>query len=126
MILDSNIVIYANSTTGAQLRDWTSRERRALSEITRLEVLGYHKLDDEQKQVLTLFIADCSILPVTSSVIDEAIRLRQIRKMDLGDAIIAATALVHSETLATANTADFKWIPGLALLNPLELLKPAT
>ncbi len=125
MILDSNIVIYANSSTGAQLREWTLRERRAVSEITRLEVLGYHKLDDDQKQVLTLFIGECSILPVTSAIIDEAIRLRQIRKMDLGDAIIAATALVHAETLATANTADFQWIPGLTLLNPLDLLKPA-
>ena len=32
--------------------------------------------------------------------------------------------IAHRETLATANTADFKWIPGLSLLNPLNLLKP--
>jgi len=126
MILDSNIVIYANSSTGAQLREWVASKHRAVSEITRLEVLGYHRLDDDQRHLLTLFIGDCSILPVSSSVIDEAIRLRQLRKMDLGDAVIAATALVHSETLATANTSDFKWIPGLSLLNPLELSNPAS
>ena len=124
MIFDSNIVICANSSTGAQLRKWCAREHRAVSEITRLEVLGYHRLDDEQRHLLTLFIGDCSLLPVSVSVVDEAIRLRQLRKMDLGDAIIAATALVHSETLATANTADFKWIPGLKFVNPLELLTP--
>lgn len=126
MILDSNIVIYANSSTGAQLLEWTNHERRVVSEITRLEVLGYHRLDNDQRQLLTLYIRECSILPVTSTVIDEAIRLRQIRKMDLGDAIIAATALVHRETLATTNTTDFQWIPGLSLLNPLDLLKPAS
>ena len=126
MILDSNIVIYANSSTGAQLLEWTNHERRVVSEITRLEVLDYHRLDNDQRQLLTLYIRECSILPVTSTVIDEAIRLRQIRKMDLGDAIIAATALVYRETLTTANTTDFKWVPGLSLLNPLDLLKPAS
>jgi len=126
MILDSNIVIYANSSTGAQLLEWTNHKRRVVSEITRLEVLDYHRLDNDQRQLLTLYIRECSILPVTSTVIDEAIRLRQIRKMDLGDAIIAATALVYRETLTTANTTDFKWVPGLSLLNPLDLLKPAS
>jgi predicted nucleic acid-binding protein len=37
----------------------------------------------------------------------------------LGDAIIAATAVVHAQTLATRNTDDFAWIPGLRLWNPL-------
>lgn len=126
MILDSNIVIYANSSTGAQLREWVALKNRFVSEITRLEVLGYHRFDGDQRLLLTLYIGECSILPVTSSVIDEAIRLRQLRKMDLGDAIIAATALVHNETLATANVSDFHWIPGLSLMNPLELSKPAS
>ncbi len=125
MILDSNIVIYANSSTGGPLREWAAREDRAISEITRLEVLGYHRLDDEQRHLLELYIGECTALPVSFTIIDEAIRLRRLRKTDLGDAIIAATALLYAESLATANTADFHWIPGLTLVNPLELLKPA-
>jgi predicted nucleic acid-binding protein len=39
--------------------------------------------------------------------------------MSLGDAIIGASALVHQDTLVTRNTADFRWIPGLRLLDPL-------
>jgi predicted nucleic acid-binding protein len=42
-----------------------------------------------------------------------AIGLRQQRKMSLGDALIAATALEHNLTLATHNEGDFSWVPGL-------------
>nr|VFJ66054.1 MAG: hypothetical protein BECKFW1821B_GA0114236_11116 [Candidatus Kentron sp. FW] len=38
---------------------------------------------------------------------------------DVGDALIAATALVHNLELATANTSDFDWIEGLDVVNPV-------
>jgi predicted nucleic acid-binding protein len=40
------------------------------------------------------------------------------------DAIIAATALTENFVLVTRNTADFKNIPGLELLNPWEAEAP--
>jgi predicted nucleic acid-binding protein len=52
-------------------------------------------------------------------VIDEAIRLRQLRKISLGDSIVAATAIARHLTLATHNTDDFSWISGLALIDPM-------
>ncbi len=39
--------------------------------------------------------------------------------MTLGDAIIAATALVRGYELWTANTEDFSHVEGLRLKNPL-------
>ena len=51
---------------------------------------------------------------------NQAIALRQQRRMGLGDAIIAATAIVHNLTLVTHNTEDFRWIANLELLDPLE------
>ena len=48
-----------------------------------------------------------------------AVTLRQSRRMSLGNAIIAATALRHNLPLATHNTADFRWIGGLQLVDPL-------
>lgn len=59
------------------------------------------------------------VLPVTDLVAREAVRLRQQQKMGLGDSIIAATALVHGRTLVTRNEADFRWVSGLNLQNPL-------
>jgi predicted nucleic acid-binding protein len=50
-----------------------------------------------------------------------AVQLRQQRKISLGDALIAGTAIVHGRTLVTRNTDDFAWIDGLALLNPFTI-----
>jgi predicted nucleic acid-binding protein len=41
--------------------------------------------------------------------------------MTLGDALVAATALVYDLTLVTRNVADFDWVPNLSLLNPFDL-----
>jgi hypothetical protein len=38
----------------------------------------------------------------------------------LGDALIAATALVHNLELVTHNVADFSWIAGLRVVDPME------
>jgi len=40
--------------------------------------------------------------------------------MALGDALTAATALVHGLTLVTRNTGDFEWVEGLSLHNPFQ------
>jgi hypothetical protein len=59
------------------------------------------------------------MLRLTRPVMKEVVRLRQTRRMRLGDSIIAATALVHRETLVTRNVADFRWISGMGLMNPV-------
>ena len=40
--------------------------------------------------------------------------------MTLGDALVAATALTHQETLITRNVKDFDWIDNLKVVNPFE------
>jgi predicted nucleic acid-binding protein len=54
-----------------------------------------------------------SILPIDELVIEKTISVRQNKKIALGDAIIAATALVHDLVLISRNTSDFINIPGL-------------
>lgn len=61
-----------------------------------------------------------TIHELDKEVIDDAIRLRQARKMRLGDSIIAATALCRGLRLATNNTEDSTGIAGLELFNPLR------
>jgi predicted nucleic acid-binding protein len=57
----------------------------------------------------------------TNVVIDyQTIAIRKSNKTKLPDAIIAATALVNELTLITRNTADFKNITGLNLLDPYK------
>ena len=59
------------------------------------------------------------LLDVSSLIILRAVDLRRQRKMSLGDAIIAATALEHGLTLLTHNVADFHWVAGLKIEDPL-------
>lgn len=46
-------------------------------------------------------------------------KLRQNKKMSLGDSLIAATALSLGIELVSRNTADFTGIQGLTVHNPL-------
>ncbi len=89
------------------------------SNITRLEVLGYHQLNEKDKTDLESLFNLAIIYPVSSSIIDLAIQFRQQKSMSLGDSIIAATALEHHQTLVTRNITDFNWIEGLKVFDPL-------
>ena len=44
MLLDSNVIIYAARPEYAALREFIEAEAPAVSVISRIEVLGYHKL----------------------------------------------------------------------------------
>jgi predicted nucleic acid-binding protein len=121
-LLDSNILIYATQTTLLPLvRPLLTSNDSLVSEITRLEALGYHKLSEGDKHFLETTFSTMTILPITQAVIDKAIELRQQKRMSAGDAIHAATALLHNLELHTRNTQDFSWINGLKVVNPIPL-----
>lgn len=119
MLIDSNIIIYAANASGDQCRDFIRLHAPAVSVITQIEVFGYHKLDNIDKLLLEQIFQILPLIPLTPPITQEAIRLRQTRKMTLGDAIIGATALVLGIPLATHNIKDFTWINGLKLIDPL-------
>jgi len=120
MLLDSNIFIYSALPEYDHLRQWCMKQGVCASNITRLEVLGYHQLNEADKQDLHRLFQHVKVYPVSSSIIDLAIYLRQTRKMSLGDAIIAATALEYRQTLVTRNVRDFDWLEGLKVIDPLS------
>lgn len=125
VLLDSNIFIFALKPKYQDLRQWCLEQDIHASDITRLEVLGYHLLSDDDKQDLALLFELTTTLEISSSVIDQAIELRRKKKIKLGDAIIAATAMEHKLTLVTHNTKDFTWLDGLKLIDPLSDIKHA-
>jgi toxin FitB len=119
-LLDSNILIYATQDDlFPVVRPLLSSNDSSVSEITRLEALGYHKLSAGDKYFLETTFSTMDILPITPDIIDKAIELRQQRKMSAGDAIHAATALLNNLELNTRNEADFNWIAGLKVVNPI-------
>jgi toxin FitB len=119
MLLDSNVIIYAVRPQFQAIRRFIVQHLPAYSGISYVEALGFHAISNSDLQDLTMLLGQLPMLDVDRRVLDRAVLVRQQRRMSLGDAIIAATALVHDLTLVTRNVADFRWIAGLRLLDPI-------
>lgn len=117
ILLDSNIVIYAAQPAHGTLREWLRNQTISVSQLSRLEVLGYHRITDDELAWFTAFFNSVKIFPISNKVIDAAIPLRKTYKMSLGDSVIAATALAHNLVLCTNNEKDFKPIKNLLMVN---------
>ncbi len=60
MLLDSNTVIYAAIPEYSQLRKFLAQYSLSVSAISLIEVLGYHKLTQENKQYFQTFFSNDS------------------------------------------------------------------
>jgi predicted nucleic acid-binding protein len=120
MLIDSNLVIYAALPEHGKLRRFIYEAEPSVSAITYVEVLGYHSLTDRQRRGFENFFVKSPILPLDEEVLERATQLRQLKRIKLGDSLVAATALQHNLSLATHNVADFQWIEELDVLDPLR------
>ena len=102
------------------MRQFIATHAPAVSSVSYVEVLGYHDLSPTEESLLRQFFAVSTMLPIDQTVLDEAVNLRQPRKMSLGDALVAPTALVNHLPLVTHNAVDFAWIDNLTLVDPLD------
>lgn len=121
VLVDSDIVIYSVSPDSnfQILREFLRDHSHCVSLATYVEVLGFHRLKEDDRDALESFFASVPVIPITSKTAENAVRLRQQRKMNLGDALIAATAIEHGFSLLSNNTKDFKWIDSLELIDPI-------
>ena len=120
ILADSNLIIYAASGKYPDLVEWFAENKPVVSAVTLVEVLGYHKLKADEKEVLENLFAELSIVYPSVEVFQKAIELRQQRNVSVSDALIAATAIFHNLSLATHNISDFNWIDELQVIDPLE------
>jgi len=119
-LIDSNIVIYSYSEEYIYLRKLFIDATAALSEITRVEVMGFAGLSkDEEKYLIEVFSYTKIIVP-NQEIFDKAIDVRKKYNLKLGDSIIAATALTHGLKLYTRNLKDFERVELLECVNPLN------
>lgn len=115
LLLDSNILIYALPGKFPPLLSRLASESVCVSVVSKIEVLGYHQLSAADKSVASHFFGLLPIVGLNTAVVERSIKLRQVRKMTLGDAIIAATALECDCALFTANVHEFRNIEGLKM-----------
>ena len=119
-LLDSNLFIYASKGQfRSHIMPLLASTDTYASEFTKLEALGFPLLNPIEKAFLENAFSGIVLIGIDSAIIQKAIELRQQRKISAGDAIHAATALMNNLELNTRNVADFSWIEGLQVVNPI-------
>ncbi len=112
MIFDTNIFIYADRGILSAKQLILDTQDRAISAVTYMEYIPFCR----NKQELAVFEKMLNALHFTIYDIDSSIsyQARQIVKqyalshsVEMGDALIAATAIMHNELLCTSNIKHF-------------------
>jgi predicted nucleic acid-binding protein len=123
-LLDSNVIIgYLDNKlplAGMAFVSDIVDKRPYISVISQIEVLRFNAPARAMK-VLSDFVDSSIILSLDDSIVKATIDCCRQSKIKLPDAIIAATALVHKQTLLTRNVGDFKNISNLTSVNPWEV-----
>ena len=120
-LIDTNAAIdYLQNRLPAKANDIIDGNRINMSVITRMELLAWKKATSEQLKLLHSFIDASNVYNLDEQTIVEGIEIRKNHNIKLPDAIIAATALVHSYILITRNMSDFKGISKLILIDPWQ------
>ena len=120
VLFDSNIIISASKPDNVILRDFIVLTQHSISIVSKIEVLGYSNISYAEHTFLDEYFAKVSIIELTHEIVEVAIALRKIRRLTLGDSVIAATARFMGIPLVTNSEKDFSWIEGLTIINPLK------
>jgi len=123
ILLDSNIIIYAAQPAYHKLRNWLEDQVLVVSELSRLEVMGYHLIKKKEEKYFGRFFDEINVIPISTEIINTAIPIRKTYNMSLGDSIIAATATCYSFALCTNNLKDFMPVEKLRLTDISNLIE---
>ncbi|MDP5171003.1 MAG: type II toxin-antitoxin system VapC family toxin [Bacteroidia bacterium] len=119
-LVDSNILIYAAREEFSYLREMISDSSNYYSVISIVEVLGFPGLSSVDRQFFEAVFNVLTPVPIHAEIINMAVGVRSLKKISLGDSIIAATARVHGLEILTRNVSDFSWLAGIKVSNPIQ------
>ncbi|PPK51379.1 type II toxin-antitoxin system VapC family toxin [Marinobacter persicus] len=95
-LLDTNALIYAiNRKLKLPKADY------AVSVITKMELLSWPQLSQEDEQQLRAALSGTAVLQLSSSIQERTIKIRRATSLKLPDSIISATALDGGYVLVT-------------------------
>lgn len=118
-VFDTNVFIYylQNSPDVVQqIEQWLQQETILTSSIVEAELLSWPKLILPDHIIILNILSTVRIIPVGSTIAQLAARFRRTYSVDLLDAFIAATAIIHHSPLVTRNTKDFAKIKELVVV----------
>ncbi|WP_423146668.1 type II toxin-antitoxin system VapC family toxin [Rubrolithibacter danxiaensis] len=102
IFLDTNIILYLLS--GDQtVADLLHNKNIFISFITELELLGYKDISTEEVIQIERLLADSSVIDINSEIKKIVIGLRKSYKINLPDAIIAASSYYLNLPFITAD-----------------------
>ena len=121
LVFDSStLILFLNDalpvSTVELLKTHLQTGQAIVSAIVRAEVLAWRNHSEFSLNAARALLDVCRLVPVNAAIADEAARIRRETGLKLPDALIAATALLQTATLVTANGRDFRRVPGLALI----------
>lgn len=123
-LFDTNILIYhINNQLPQNIIDKIEillDNSFTISAVTKLELLGWHKLTNEGIMAMNAFVDNAKVIDITAKIIDTAIYIKQSTKIKTADSIIAATAINNGLTLITRDRKDFHKVEGLEIYNPFD------
>ena len=102
LMLDTNVIIYSLGGNTTITRLITNKEH-FISEITEIELLGFHKISKEDEKVLTAYLKNTFVIGLNSSIKSSAINLKRRYRLKTVDSIIAASAIHFDLPLVTAD-----------------------
>lgn len=104
-LLDTNMVIGLLKAYGPAVnlaeQQHLRLDQAAVSQITRMELLGFPGLTAAEESEIHNFLGNCQVLLIDELVERKAIELRRAGHFKLPDAIVAATAIVYQLRLLT-------------------------
>lgn len=127
VLIDTSVLVDAERR-GKPLERSVDEQDRGVSVITASELLhGVHRAADERVRVrreafVEHLLSSIEALPVTIAVARAHAGIwasleRDGRMIGAHDLWIAATAVTHGMSVATANADEFKRVPGLAVIS---------
>lgn len=114
LFLDTNVAIYflsGDDTLGSFFQGRTL----FVSFVTELELLSYHRLNDEAEKQIYDFLFDCKLVELNTEIKRNTIQIRKQHRLKLPDSIIAASATYLGIPLITSDS-DMEKITGLDVI----------
>ena len=125
ILCDTDVLIefYKNTPQILQELRYIGQHNLAISAITQAE-LYFGALNKPELEKIKRHLSGIYRIPLDIVISNRFLHLMEMyclsHKLSLPDALIAATALVHTLELYTLNTKDFKFIAGIQLYQPVS------
>lgn len=113
-LFDTNILIDHLKGIKEPQEEFERYDDRAVSIITWMEILA--GVEPANADIAHRLLSNFDLLPLDDKVAERAVHLRRTHRIKLPDAVIWATAQIHSMLLVTRNEKDFSAsIPGIRI-----------